>query len=352
MSSIPLRLATAFAAASLASPALAQSFNIDIGIDNAAPASSYGGAAAQTGTWNVFDTTMTLTNMVDTTGNVTSVSMSKVGGAGNYYWDNANTSGDHDLLMDDIQDLGNLSINKTTYTITGLADGTYNVYFYCCTPYAETDTTTARIKAGNVGNQTCGATWTGTHVYGGTYVVDDITLSGGANLQLRVVPNVGWGSFNGIQILETGACNSLPTSYCTAGTSASGCQATISAIGTSSATAPTGFVISTAASEGNKTGLFYWGTSQKSPAVAVGTSSSFNCVNPPVKRSGLLTGGGTNGNCDGSFSVDLNARWAAQPAQNPGAGATLYGQVWYRDPFNTSNQTTSRSDALTWSVCP
>jgi hypothetical protein len=71
-----------------------------------------------------------------------------------------------------------------------------------------------------------------------------------------------------------------------------------------------------------------------------------------VKRSQLLDSGGSNGNCDGNFSVDLNARWTAQPAQNPGAGASVYAQLWYRDPANTSNQTTSRSDALTWTVCP
>jgi hypothetical protein len=150
-----------------------------------------------------------------------------------------------------------------------------------------------------------------------------------------------------------GGCSSASSSYCTSGTSATGCVANLSSSGTSSATASSGFVVSATGTEGgNKSGLLYWGAAQKSPATAVGTSSSYQCVNPPVKRSQLLDGGGTNGNCDGMFSVDLNARWAAQPAQNPGAGATVYAQLWYRDPANTSNQTTSRSDALTWTVCP
>ena len=35
-----------------------------------------------------------------------------------------------------------------------------------------------------------------------------------------------------------------------------------------------------------------------------------------------------------------------------GAGAIVQAQLWYRDPVNTSNQTTSLSDALEFAVCP
>jgi hypothetical protein len=61
---------------------------------------------------------------------------------------------------------------------------------------------------------------------------------------------------------------------------------------------------------------------------------------------------GTNGACNGAFSQDLNARWAAKPAHNPGAGAFVQLQLWYRDPLNTSNQTTSLSDAIEFLVAP
>ena len=56
--------------------------------------------------------------------------------------------------------------------------------------------------------------------------------------------------------------------------------------------------------------------------------------------------------CDGTFAQDLNARWTAKPNQNPGAGAVVQAQLWYRDPFNTSNQTTSLSDAIEFTVGP
>jgi hypothetical protein len=75
-------------------------------------------------------------------------------------------------------------------------------------------------------------------------------------------------------------------------------------------------------------------------------------VVPPVARTTLLGGNGTAGACDGALGEDLNARWTAKPAQNPGAGATVQVQLWYRDPLSTSNQTTSLSDALETVVQP
>jgi hypothetical protein len=143
-----------------------------------------------------------------------------------------------------------------------------------------------------------------------------------------------------------------PEKYCTAGTSASGCQALISASGTASATAVSGFTLSAATVEGNKDGLFFYGTNGRQ-ANPWGNGTSFQCVAPPVKRGGLLVGAGTVGNCDGSFSQDLNARWCAscsKPSHNPGPGATVQAQLWYRDPLNTSNQTTSLSDAIEFCV--
>jgi hypothetical protein len=79
------------------------------------------------------------------------------------------------------------------------------------------------------------------------------------------------------------------------------------------------------------------------------------CVVPPRLRGGLLTGVGTLGACDGSFDQDLNARWCPtcpMPNHNPGAGALVQAQLWYRDPQSTSNQPTSMSDAIEFLVDP
>jgi hypothetical protein len=143
-------------------------------------------------------------------------------------------------------------------------------------------------------------------------------------------------------------------SYCTPGTSASGCAALLTGLGAPSATAPSGFTLLAEDVEGAKDGLFFFGTNGRQ-ANPWGNGGSVQCVVPPVKRCGLLIGVGTSGQCDGSFVQDLNALWCPAcpgPAKNPGAGATVQIQLWYRDPLNTSNQTTSLSDAIEVSLAP
>jgi hypothetical protein len=149
----------------------------------------------------------------------------------------------------------------------------------------------------------------------------------------------------------TYAYREAATGYCTAGTSASGCQAVLGGTGVASAAAGAGFVLTASAVEGAKDGLFFFGANGRQ-ANPWGNGTSFQCVVPPVQRAGLLTGSGTSGLCDGQFSQDLNAYWTAKPAANPGAGATVQAQLWYRDPLSTSNQTTSLSDAVEFPVAP
>jgi hypothetical protein len=145
-------------------------------------------------------------------------------------------------------------------------------------------------------------------------------------------------------------CSNRPSTYCTAGTTSGGCQALISAIGTSSATAATGFFLRATNVEGNKNGLAFYGASggQANPW---GATSSYQCVVPPVTRDATQSSTGTTGQCDGTFSTDLNARWTAKPAHNPGAGAVVNAQYWFRDPAGPPPDT-ALSNGITWTVCP
>jgi hypothetical protein len=142
-----------------------------------------------------------------------------------------------------------------------------------------------------------------------------------------------------------------PTSYCTAGTTASGCNALLSSTGTASRSSATGFVVAVGGSEGQKDGTLYFGTGGPQ-ANSWGNGTSLQCVVPPVTRTGVLRGSGTFGACDGALQMDFNAWMAANPSRAPQAGETAYAQAWFRDPMNTSNQSTSLSNALAFTVCP
>ena len=155
-------------------------------------------------------------------------------------------------------------------------------------------------------------------------------------------------------VIRVGCAVASYCSYCTAGTSTNGCQATLSADGTASATASSGFDLLVSDAEGARNGIFFFGTNGRQ-ANAWGNGTSFQCVVAPVRRAGLQVGTGTAGQCDGGFTQDLNALWCPtcpKPAKNPGAGALVQAQLWYRDPLNTSNQTTSLSDAIEFAVGP
>jgi hypothetical protein len=145
-----------------------------------------------------------------------------------------------------------------------------------------------------------------------------------------------------------------PVTYCTAGTSASGCVGTISALGHPSANDTSGFLLVATDLESGKDGLFFFGTNGRQ-ANPWGNSTSFQCVVPPVVRGSLLTGTGTPGLCDNNLAQDMNALWCPscpKAAKSPGVGALVQAQFWYRDPDSTSNQTTALTGAIEFEICP
>lgn len=179
----------------------------------------------------------------------------------------------------------------------------------------------------------------------------DLILTAGAAL------NVPWTGtpftprlFNGSLRYD---CNGAPpVSYCTAGTTTTGCNATLSASGTPSASATSGFNLSIANVEGQKQGLLFYSVTGRQ-AVQWGTGTSFLCVKSPTQRLPSQSSGGTVGACDGSLSAD----WLAFIAANPSsigtpltAGQVFQAQGWFRDP--PAPKSTSLSDALEFTLLP
>ena len=56
--------------------------------------------------------------------------------------------------------------------------------------------------------------------------------------------------------------------------------------------------------------------------------------------------------CGGNFQPDFNTWMTTHFTKAPAGGDSAYLQCWFRDPHNTSNQTTSLSNALRASISP
>jgi hypothetical protein len=144
-----------------------------------------------------------------------------------------------------------------------------------------------------------------------------------------------------------------PVVYCTAGTTTSGCNASITASANPSVSLANACVLSVAGSEGQKTGLLFYGIDNSgfTPATWGAGSTSFRCVKPPTQRTSLQNSGGNAGACDGTYVLDWNALQTANPTAlgNPwSAGAKVYAQSWFRDPPAVKSTNLSNAVELTY----
>jgi hypothetical protein len=127
----------------------------------------------------------------------------------------------------------------------------------------------------------------------------------------------------------------------------------MSATGNPSLAASSGFTLSTANVEGQKSGLIFYGTSGPNSAVWATGSTSFLCVKSPTQRLPSLNSGGTLNNCNGAFSVDWLNYLSTHPTalgQPFSAGQVVYVQAWLRDP--PAPATTNLSNALQFTTRP
>jgi hypothetical protein len=172
------------------------------------------------------------------------------------------------------------------------------------------------------------------------------------------------GQFEGIRVIEVdgliGTCPP-PVSYCTAGTTSSGCHATMGSAGTPSLSNFSPFTLTCTNTEGNKNGVFFYSITGRNASPWGINGTSFLCVKSPTQRMNPVLGsGGTAGQCDGSYAVDWNAFVAANPnkAINQAlvTGTLVTTQVWFRDPASGTGPVgakgTALSDGLEFTVCP
>jgi hypothetical protein len=352
-----LRPLLVLAAAALLAPAApAQNFNLDFGGSFGIPTSAYGAAAGQAGDWNYILAFVPSgpTALVDISGAATGVSVSVAPGPNGYtgggpvYYNNPNTSGDDQALMDDILDLG-AGLTGVLVTFDGLAPRTYDVYTYAWAPdnvnVGAAWMSLVTVPGGTPGQVSVGSIdWpTGGHTLGETYAVHTITVSSGAPLQVLIEADTlagDWASLNGIQIVES--TTGPPATFCTSlPTSLAGCTAVMSGTGqTASKSAGAGsYTLSLGPAPGGpQAGVFFWAKSTiaapvfKDPSLtqAGGGGFGWRCI-VPVRGTPDLPGG-TAGVCDGQYQWDFGAYLSGTGSGLISVGDDLYIQGWFRDP--------------------
>lgn len=186
-------------AMAIASAAMSQTMNVDFnnttGAGAGLPALGYGAASGAT-----------TTAWVGATG---ALGAQALGGGASLSWsassslfgfDNAGVAGNDALLMEDVLDLGSSTTTVRTATISGLTNGTYNVYVMAWAPDSATFLTGVAIAGG--AEQIVGGAWAGgAFVAGVTHAESLGVVVGGGTLSFAVRTSSGFGSINGFQLV-------------------------------------------------------------------------------------------------------------------------------------------------------
>ena len=333
-----LRSSIAFSSAALLlfSPAASsQSFNIDFG-DNVTlgtPGSTYGAASGQAGVWNDCLGDMSL---VDLAGNPTGVTIALVGVDTPYGFDELCTAGEDEMLLDDIMYTGGTT---GYFLLTGLADGSYEVYTYAKAPDSNVFFTDVTITGSTEGTLTVGGDFCAGFVYLATHAVHHVDVVGG-NAQIDVAVNSNYTSLNGMQIIQTGG-GAAGTAYCfgdaascpcgNGGSPESGCAngsgfgAVITSSGSASVSADD-LVLSSTSLIGNQPGLYFQGNNAVNTGLGVQFGDGLRCAGGGVIRLQVRFAD-ANGGSATNISVATKGGCAA--------GDVKRYQIWYRDPATT-----------------
>jgi hypothetical protein len=145
-----------------------------------------------------------------------------------------------------------------------------------------------------------------------------------------------------------------PVGYCSAKVNSLGCLPVLTHVGTSSATAGSGFTLTCTSVLNNKPGLLLYGsTGRASSTFQCGTL----CVAGPIRRSSALSSGGNPppNDCSGGYTIDLNAFALGSLGGTPATFLTVPGtvvdcQFWGRDPGYPSPCNSTLSAGLEFTI--
>jgi len=188
-----------FGVLALASSAAAQSFNVDVnnttGAGAGVPALGYGAAAGA-----LMSTSPWFNMGAGTSHNLGSgVMCNWTGGTMTLFgFQNTGTTGNDDLLMDDLYDIGGAGQSRTA-TLTGLQNGMYRLWIYAWAPDSADFRTNVTVGGAT---QSVGGAWPGGFTQGVTHAFFDNVVVAGGTLSFTVATASGFGSLNGFQIYQ------------------------------------------------------------------------------------------------------------------------------------------------------
>lgn len=190
----------------LLSGARAQSLNVDFDVAAGAgagtPLITFAGAAGTGGFWNSIPATGAAAtyNILAANGSMpVTLTRSYSGtGVGAVAVNNPNTSGDHEKLFDDVEQLNSPVVGEVRYSFSGLIAGTYEVYTYAIAPgnsAFRTDVTVG-VETQRVG----GVMPVNAFVEGVTHSRHVAFVLNDGTLEVRARTGLTFGSVNGIQL--------------------------------------------------------------------------------------------------------------------------------------------------------
>ncbi len=146
------------------------------------------------------------------------------------------------------------------------------------------------------------------------------------------------------------ALASVPKVYCLSTEGTAGCLPSMSFTGTPSASAPSGFTLTTSSLRNQKPGLLFYATTGSQLSLI---PAGWLCVLPPLTRTSVQSSGGSSSSttdCSGMLQLDFNT-WASSGV-DPAlvAGQSVWAQSWSREPDLPA--TSYLSDAIVFTLGP
>jgi hypothetical protein len=320
----------------LASSSRAQGFNIDVGIQNPVPSPALGAAASQPGTWNQVTATNNVQPLVDVSGAPGAVTIQRTAGSGtDFFFDNAGTTGDDELLLDDGE--FPLSTTPSVWVVSGLPGGTYEVYTYAWAPDSALLFSGVSVNGGPV--TPVGGAWTGSYVLGVTHAFDLVTIPAGGTITIVISTVTTFATFDGVQIKSSG---STFTGFCSgdgtgaacpcanSGAAGNGCASSVNAggahlSGSGSASVATDTMVLSGSGMPNSSALYFQGTLQLAGGAGVAFGDGLRCVAGTIIRLGTKTNAAGASTYPSFGDLPISVKGANS------AGAVRDYQCWYRN---------------------